>query len=217
MNLADLWARLEAMVSRHIESEPHPRDPAHDLGHIRRVARAARHIAEAEGADVEVCLAAAWLHDLVFLPKNHPDSATTAARTAALIPGAAGHVGLGDRAEAIRTAVAEHSFSAGRPPTTLESAVLQDADRLDAIGAIGIARCFATGGSFGGALWHASDPFARTGRALDDKAFSLDHFDRKLLKLGPAMNTAAGRALAMEREETMAAFLAALRTELTFA
>ena len=57
----------------------------------------------------------------------------------------------------------------------------------------------------------------RSGRALDDKAFSLDHFDRKLLKLGPAMNTAAGRALAMAREETMAAFLAALRTELTLA
>ena len=217
MNLDELWARLEAMVTNHIASEPHPRDPAHDLGHIRRVARTAHHIADAEGADVEVCLAAAWLHDLVFLPKNHPDASTTATRTAALIPGAAAHIGLGDSAEAIRTAVAEHSFSAGRPPTTLESAVLQDADRLDAIGAIGIARCFATGGSFGGALWHPEDPFARSGRGLDDKAFSLDHFERKLLKLGPAMNTAAGRALAMAREEAMAAFLAALRTELTLA
>jgi uncharacterized protein len=217
MSLDALWERLEALVTQHIAHEPHLRDPAHDLGHIRRVARAAKHIAEAEGADVEVCIAAAWLHDLVFLPKNHPDSATTAERTAALIPGAAAHVGLGDRAEVIRTAVAEHSFSGGRAPTTLESAVLQDADRLDAIGAIGIARCFATGGSFGGALWHPADPFARSGRALDDKAFSLDHFDRKLLKLGPAMNTAAGRALAMAREETMAAFLAALRTELALA
>jgi len=215
MSLTLLWERLEALVTQHISSETHPRDPAHDLGHIRRVARAAQHIALGEGADVETCVAAAWLHELVFLPKNHPDSATTAARTAALIPGAAAHVGLGDRADAIRTAVAEHSFSGARAPTTLESAVLQDADRLDAIGAIGIARCFATGGSFGGALWHADDPFARTGRPLDDKAFSLDHFDRKLLKLGPAMNTAAGRALAMTREEAMAAFLAALRTELT--
>lgn len=209
-----LAERLERLVARHIAAEGAPRDSAHDLAHIRRVAGHAWHIAESEGADVETCLGAAWFHDLVYLPKNHPQASETAARAAALLGPFCDEAGLGSRTEEIRTAVAEHSFSAGLRPTTLESAVLQDADRLDAIGAIGIARCFATGGSFGSALWHPDDPLNRTGRPLDDKRFALDHFERKLLRLGPTMNTAAGRSLAVAREETMAAFLAALRAEL---
>lgn len=216
MSTHSVWERLEALVAARFAAEAVVRDSAHDLAHVRRVAGHARAIGEAEGADVEVCVAAAWLHDLVYLPKNHPDASETAARTAALIPEVAAEadVGLEDKIHDIETAVAEHSFSRGLRASTLESAVLQDADRLDAIGAIGVARCFATGGSFGGALWHPDDPFARGGRALDDKAFSLDHFERKLLRLAPEMNTAAGRALAAVREETMAAFLSALRSEL---
>lgn len=209
-----LTERLEALVSARFEAEAHARDAAHDLAHVRRVARHALEIGEAEGADVEVCVAAAWLHDLAYVPKNHPDAPLAAERAAAMLPELAEQAGLGDRVAAIATAVAEHSFSRGLRPSTLESAVVQDADRLDAIGAIGIARCFATAGSFGGALWHPDDPFGRSGRALDDKRFAVDHFDKKLALLGPGMNTAAGRALAAVREETMAAFLAALRTEL---
>lgn len=214
MSVEGLWNRLETLIAARFAAEVHPRDSAHDLGHVRRVAGHAREIGEAEGADVEVCVAAAWLHDLVYLPKNHPEADQTAGRAAALIPELAAAIELEDRAAEIATAVAEHSFSRGLRPTTLESAVLQDADRLDAIGAIGIARCFATGGSFGGALWHPDDPWGRGGREFDDKAFSLDHFERKLLRLAPEMNTAAGRALAAVREETMAAYLAALRNEL---
>ena len=209
-----LAERLERLVTRHVAAEETARDSAHDLAHIRRVAAHALDIAAAEGADLETCLGAAWLHDLVYLPKNHPQAGEAAGRAAALLGPFCQEAGLASRAEAIRTAVAEHSFSAGVRPSTLESAVLQDADRLDAIGAIGVARCFATGGSFGSALWHPEDPLGRSGRALDDKRFALDHFERKLLRLGPAMNTAAGRALAVAREETMAAFLAALRVEL---
>ena len=216
MSVARVWERLEGLIAARFAAETHVRDSAHDLAHVLRVAGHARVIGEAEGADVEVCVAAAWLHDLVYLPKNHPDASETAARAAALIPELAveADAGLDDRVGEIQTAVAEHSFSRGLRASTLESAVLQDADRLDAIGAIGIARCFATGGSFGGALWHPDDPFAKGGRALDDKAFSLDHFERKLLRLAPEMNTAAGRAMAAVREETMAAFLSALRSEL---
>ena len=179
MSIEGLWNRLEALVAARFAEETYSRDSAHDFGHVRRVAGHARDIGEAEGADVEVCLAAAWLHDLVFLPKNDPEASQTAARTALLIPELASQLDLEDRAAEIATAVAEHSFSRGLRPSTLESAVLQDADRLDAMGAIGIARCFATGGSFGSALWHPDDPWGRAGRERDDKAFSLDHFERK--------------------------------------
>ena len=190
------------------------RDGAHDLSHVLRVAGLAAEIAAEEGADVETCVAGALLHDLVYLPKNHPDSSRTAELAAAQVPDWCGFdPGLAAKAAAIAHCVEAHSFSGGIPARTLEAQVVQDADRLEALGAIGIARVFATGGSFGGGLWHPDDPWAEL-RELDDKAWSLDHFPRKLLKLTGAMNTAAGRRRAEQRQQVILGFLAALRTEL---
>jgi uncharacterized protein len=208
---------LCAQVRTRFAAETVQRDSAHDLAHVARVAAHAEAIAREVGAETTVCVAAAWLHDLVWLPKNHPEASQCAARTALEIPECLARVGLGQHAHAVVLAVEEHPFSLGRAPSTLEAAVLQDADRLDALGAIGIARCFATGGSFGGALWHPTDPFAVGGRALDDKAFSLDHFERKLSRLAAGMNTAPGRARAVARRTTMEAYLEALRLELSAA
>jgi uncharacterized protein len=192
------------------------RDGAHDLAHCLRVARLARALGEEEGADPEACAAAALLHDLVYLPKNHPDSSGTARLGGEFalawcreIPELAG------RAELIAGAVATHSFSGGARPASLEGAVLQDADRLEALGAIGLARVFATGGSMGTGLWHPGDPWARA-RPLDDKRWSLDHFAAKLLKLKDGMNTAAGRRLAESRDQLLRDFLAALGAELGY-
>jgi len=190
------------------------RDGAHDLGHVLRVARLAAEIAEEEGGDRDTCHAAALLHDLVYLPKNHPDSPRTAALAAAQVPGwCAFDTGLAAKTAAIAHCVEAHSFSGGVEPRTLEARVVQDADRLEALGAIGIARTFATGGSFGGALWHPVDPWAE-GRDLDDKAWSLDHFPKKLLKLAATLHTSAGRRRAEARQRVMLAFLEDLRGEL---
>lgn len=205
----DLVQRLR----EHFAAGP-ARDGAHDLSHVLRVAGLAAELAVEEGADPEVCVAAALLHDLVYLPKNHPDSSRTAALAAAQVPEwCAPHPGLAAKAEAIAHCVAAHSFSGGTAPATLEARVVQDADRLEALGAIGIARTFATGGSFGGGLWHPEDPWAAR-RGLDDKAWSLDHFPRKLLRLADAMTTASGRARAERRQRVILDYLAALREEL---
>jgi uncharacterized protein len=205
---------LLARLREHLSSEPLPRDAAHDLGHILRVARLAHRLAQAEGADVEVCVAAALLHDLVYRPKNHPESSQTAQMAADLVPRwCRATAGLETRAQAIAAAVASHSWSGGGTPASLEAAVVQDADRLEALGAIGVARVFATGASFGARLWHPEDPWAE-GRALDDKAWSLDHFERKLLKLEADMKTRSGRDLAESRQRAMLAYLEALRAEL---
>lgn len=205
-----LLARLRA----HLATEPFPRDAAHDLGHILRVARLAADLAAAEGADAEVCVAGALLHDLVYRPKNHPDSPRTAQMAAELVPRWCRETpGLEDRAEAIAAAVASHSWSGGGEPASLEAAVVQDADRLEALGAIGIARVFATGASFGAGLWHPEDPWGAA-RELDDKAWSLDHFERKLLRLADGMKTPTGRRLAEARHQVMQAYLASLRAEL---
>ena len=205
-----LLARLHA----HLVEEPFARDGAHDLGHILRVARLAQRLALEEGANVEVCVAAALLHDLVFRPKNHPESPRTAQMAAELVPRWCRETsGLEAHADAIAAAVASHSWSGGGTPATVEAAVVQDADRLEALGAIGIARVFATGGSFGAGLWHPADPWG-TDRNLDDKAWSLDHFQTKLLKLADGMKTAAGRRLAASRQAAMLSYLDTLRHEL---
>ncbi len=190
------------------------RDGAHDLAHALRVARMAVRLADEEGADAQTCLAAALLHDLVYLPKNHPDSARTAALAAEEAVGwCVGFPDLEARADVICGAIRTHSFSGGLVPESLEGAVVQDADRLEALGAIGIARCFATGGAMGAGLWQPDDPWA-TARSLDDKRWSLDHFFQKLLKLEATFRTDSGRILARRRTETLRSFLAALEEEL---
>lgn len=190
------------------------RDGAHDLGHALRVARNALRMAQEEGADPEICTAAALLHDLLYLPKNHPDSFRTGVLGAEMArEWCLGIPELAPGAPAIAGAIATHSFSSGARPASLEGAVLQDADRLEALGAIGLARCFATGGAMGAEMWHRSDPWGEH-RDLDDKRFSLDHFEQKLLKLASGMNTKSGSRHAEARHRVLVDFLTALRAEL---
>ena len=123
---------------------------------------------------------------------------------------------LGWRDDAIAAtahAITAHSFSAAIPPETLEAKILQDADRLDAIGMIGVARCFYIGGRMGSELYDPFDPEAAA-RPLDDKRYALDHFEAKLLKLAGGFNTPTGRAMATIRAERLRVFLDALAAEI---
>jgi uncharacterized protein len=91
--------------------------------------------------------------------------------------------------------------------------ILQDADRLDAIGAIGIARVFATGGSLKRPFYNIDDPFCKT-RKPDDKIWTVDHFYRKLLKLESLMNTKSGKMEAKKRTKILEDFLKQLKLEI---
>ncbi|WP_300674988.1 HD domain-containing protein [Desulfoluna sp.] len=190
-------------------------DGAHDLGHVKRVVALARRIGEAEGANLSVVVPAAWLHDCVSVAKDSPDR-PLASRFAA--EEAVGFLkGLGypaGRLDAVYHAIESHSFSLGKVPETLEAQVVQDADRLDAIGALGIARCFLTGGAMGSALFHPEDPFGR-GRTLDDRAYAVDHFYLKLLTLKESLHTDAARREAGRRHDFMCDFLEELKREVT--
>ena len=117
-----------------------------------------------------------------------------------------------DRAARAGRAIEAHSFSAGIAPDTLEARVLQDADRLDAIGHVGIARCFYVSGRLGRALYHPEDPRAEA-RRLDDMAFAADHFQTKLLRLAEGFQTATGRRLAAARHEVLKGFFEGLMAE----
>jgi len=189
-------------------------DSAHDWQHVLRVAGNAVALCAAEGADAGVAVPAALLHELVNLPKNHPDSARSgelcAERALAVL------AGLGwpdERAQRIAYCIRVHGFSRGILPDTLEARVLQDADRLDAIGAIGIARCFATGAVMRSPFYDPADPFCAR-REPDDKRFSVDHFYKKLLRIEGTLHTATARRLAAERTRFMQAFLSQLGGEI---
>jgi uncharacterized protein len=189
-------------------------DPAHDISHVQRVVQNTLRLTGAEGGDLLVTLPAAWLHDCISVAKDSPlrkQASKLAADEAvrfleklqyasALLP-------------AVHHAIEAHSFSANIETESLEARIVQDADRLEAVGAIGITRCFLTGGTLGRPLYDPADPFAQK-RQPDDLAYTLDHFYCKLLGLVDTMKTDAGRQEAEKRTIYMQAFLDQLSEEI---
>ena len=205
--------RYEAWFADHHISD----DASHDLSHFRRVWATAQRLAEGEEVDPLVLLTACYFHDIVSLEKNDPQrhrsSALAAAKTRAILceyfpdfPTAL--------LPAVAHAIEAHSHSAQIAPRTLEAKILQDADRLESLGAIGLARVFAVAGRLGFALFDPDDPFAGQ-RQLDDTRYALDHFQRKLLRLPETMQTARGRVLARHNAVWLVEYMAKLSAELT--
>lgn len=189
-------------------------DAAHDFEHTRRVVRNARFLAGAEGADLAVVLPAAWLHDCVSMPKDSPRRAMASRLAAEAATCFLSHEGFpAALLPAVSHAIAAHSFTAGIAPETAEARVVQDADRLDAIGAVGIARCLMLGATMGRPLYDVDEPFPLQ-RPPDDAVSSVDHFFTKLLRLADSMTTAAGRAEAQRRTEVMRSYLRELAREI---
>jgi uncharacterized protein len=196
------------------------RGPAHDFAHVLRVTENARIIAEKEGARPEIVLPAALLHELFSYPKDHPESHRSgevcAEHAREVLRGLEGSPGLeltSEQIDAIALCIREHPYSLRKVPETLEGRVLQDADRLDAIGAVGIARCFATCGELQRPLFHPDDPFCRQ-RSPEDRNYGLDHFFGKLLKVAEGLHTRSARAMAEERSRFLQAYLDQLASEL---
>ncbi|WP_296002391.1 HD domain-containing protein [Rugamonas sp.] len=182
-------------------------DGAHDTNHLHRVWRNATLLLDDyPEADALTVLAGCYLHDLVNLAKNDPER-HLASRKAAQLAGLrlAALDFPADKLAAVAHTIESHSFSAGIAPLTIEAKIVQDADRLDALGAVGLARLFYTAGRMGTALAHANDPMALQ-RELDEKAYALDHIDTKLATLPGKMQTAAGRRLADGRLQALMAF-----------
>ncbi|WP_422527807.1 HD domain-containing protein [Serratia fonticola] len=188
-------------------------DGSHDVAHLHRVWKNSRQISQDEGGDQQILCAAVLLHDCVAVEKNSPQrhlASRMAAEKASIALASLGW-SVGDISKTAH-AIEAHSFSAAIPPQTLEAKILQDADRLDAIGMIGVARCFYIGGRMRSALYDAADPLAQQ-RQYDDKRFTLDHFETKLFKLQEGFQTAAGRRMAALRTQRMRRFLSELLEE----
>jgi uncharacterized protein len=189
-------------------------DPAHDINHVRRVVRTARRFAVAENACREVVIPAAWLHDCVAVSKDSPDRSRASRMAAEHAVSLLTDLGYPDKYHNdIAHAIEAHSFSAGIEPRTLEARIVQDADRIDAIGAIGIARCMIVAGVMKSRLYAEDDPFC-TEREPDDKSHAVDHFYAKLFKLEDSFHTRAAREEAGRRTRFMRDYLKQLEAEI---
>jgi uncharacterized protein len=189
-------------------------DVAHDITHIERVVRVAIQLCHAEQADMRVVLPAAWLHDCVAVAKNHPDRAKASTMAADKACEFLASINYDAQLfEQIHHAIAAHSFSANITVRTVEAQIVQDADRMDALGAIGISRCMKVGGSISRLLYNPDDPFCLH-READDKKYTLDHFFIKLLHIAKSMNTPSAKAEADRRTAYMHDFLTQLKSEI---
>jgi uncharacterized protein len=188
-------------------------DGSHDLSHIVRVWRNAKLIHGEEGGDLEVLAAAVLLHDCIQVAKDSPLRSTASVLAANEARVRLQALGWGaSRIDSVASAIESHSFSAGVAPGSIEGCILQDADRLDAIGFCGIARCFYTAGRMGSRLYDFADPEAKT-RPLDDGRNALDHFPKKLLTLERSFKTRKGLVLAKERHRLLDEFYRGMLSE----
>lgn len=208
---ARLWQQVDGSVPVD--------DLSHDEDHLVRVYRWALRLADEAGADADLAGAAALVHDLISVPKEDVAQRIVAgdrsAREAADPLRAAGYAD--DEIDAIADAVRTSPWSAGLTPGGPLGRVLQDADRLDAIGAVGIARTFACAQGIAGRnpglrLFAEVDPIAE-GRDPDEARYALDHFRAKLLKLAGGMHLPSARREAARRHAVMLSFLEQLEAE----
>ena len=189
-------------------------DPAHDFEHVMRVFKNAENICKKEKANKKLVLSAALLHDIVSYPKSDKRSKQSSIESAKKSEKILKKFSFSENEILIISdAIRDHSFSQNKIPETLEGKILQDADRLDAIGAIGIARVFATGGSLKRPFYNIDDPFCKN-RKPDDKTWTLDHFFQKLLKLESLMNTKTGKIEAKRRTKILKEYLKMLKQEI---
>ncbi|MFL6710200.1 MAG: HD domain-containing protein [Massilia sp.] len=190
-------------------------DGAHDIDHLHRVWANASALMSAEpsAADPLTVMAACYLHDLVNVPKNdprRPEASRLSARYALEVLSAAGFPPA--LLDGVAHAIEAHSFSAALPARTAAARIVQDADRLDALGAVGLARLFYTAGRMGSSLAHGGDPLGRA-RALDDRRYALDHVVVKLATLPALMQTQAGRVMGQQRLQRLLEFREAFAAE----
>ena len=197
---------------------PHALEPsddgAHDLAHLQRVWHTARTLHATEGGDLEVLLAAVLLHDCVAVEKNSPLRSQASRLAAEKASSVLKEMDWPrEKTISVAHAIEAHSFSANIAPLTLEAKIVQDADRLDSLGMLGVARTFYVAGRMGSAIYDPQDPEAQH-REYDDTRFCLDHFQTKLLHLAEGFQTATGQRLAWVRHQRLKDFMEQFKEEI---
>jgi len=190
-------------------------DPAHDLLHFKRVVSLAKKLNDQEGGNPLIVIPAAWLHDFVIVPKSSPLRQQASRLSAEKAIEYLHSIQFPKEFYTdIAHAIEAHSFSANIETKTIESQIVQDADRLDGLGAIGVARCFATAGLLKRSFYSGDDPFCEV-RTPDDSQFTVDHFYKKLFKTAATLKTKAGRLEGEQRVQIMKNYLLSLKQEIS--
>ena len=191
-------------------------DSAHDWDHILRVVASAEKLARAEGGDIEVVRVAALLHDIARAEEDHGNESVDHADVSAekarqlLLSKNASEAFADQVAGAIRS----HRFRGSRQPETLEARILFDADKLDAIGAIGVARAYAVAGSLNQKLYsEADDSGCATRTQHDSNHTPVKEFTVKLAKLRDRFHTPTAKTMAEVRHAFMVEFFRELERE----
>lgn len=194
-------------------------DSSHDITHIERVVRMSHYLSGKEGADISIVMPAAWLHDVGGSDKSSMKRRKAASTQAGLfalkILSGMNYPDEGRYAK-IQHAIETHSFSANIPPHTIEAKVVQDADRLDSLGWIGIVRTAITGGVLRTPLLYNESDLYCEKREPNDSVYLMDHFWSKLMKLPELLNTDSAKVIGEERVQAMNDFLNGLRKEAFF-
>ncbi|MCA1030397.1 HD domain-containing protein [Bacillus timonensis] len=204
MNSAEIIARTSEFVKSSLIDD----SSGHDWWHIFRVHKIAKRIAIAESADLFIVEMAALLHDIADEKLNESEKAGLNKVRLWLNKMNINQLDQND----ILNIITSISFKGGNQPpvNTLEAKIVQDADRLDAIGAIGIARTFAYAGSIGDLIY---DPNVKVRSSMTKeeyrlgKSTAINHFYEKLLKLERTMNTTTGKKEAKKRHQFMETYL----------
>lgn len=206
---------FEDLISEKIREKFLNEDPAHDFLHFSRVVKIAKELTRKENAKIEIVMPAAWLHDFVLVPKNDPKREQASSLSAEAAIQFLKEINYPDQHfTEIKHAIRAHSYSAGIRPETVEAQIIQDADRLDALGAIGIARCFVTAGLLKNKLYSSIDPFCEK-RPPNDRENTIDHFYKKLLNLEAKLNTPSAKEEGVRRTQVLRQYLKDLSLEIS--
>lgn len=191
-------------------------DPSHDLDHALRVLYLAEYIGKKEGGDRDIIVPSALFHDIICYPKNHRQSIKSTKKSATLVKKIlAGIDGFPDKKiKAVKYVINSCSFTKGINPITLEAKIIQDADRLEATGAVAIMRTFSSTGSMNRKFYNQNDPFCEN-RKPDDMKYAIDLFYTRLLKVHKLMHTATAKRIAKLRTNFLKDFLKELKIELS--
>jgi uncharacterized protein len=206
--MMNLRERLISEARRIISDD----DPSHDMAHALRVLANAEYIAQFEGGDLEVIIPAALFHDAVNYPKDDPRASYSAEESSRLVGGILEKIPY-DRTKIARVsqAIIEHSYSNGIRSESLDSKIVQDADRLEATGAISIMRTFASSGQMKRRFYDPDDPFCSSRQPGN---YAIDLFYNRLLRVKDLMNTETAKRMAEQRTEFLYDFLGQLEREI---
>lgn len=207
--------KLEAQLFKIAEKLTSQDDVSHDIHHVVRVLKAAKKIGKTEKADLEILIPAALFHDIIVYPKYDKRSLTETDESAVFAEKILSKVKDYPKAKIVhvKTCILQCSFRKGIVPDLLEAKILQDADRLEATGAVSIMRTYSSSGQWKRIFYDPVDPFAKK-RKTNGPKYALDLFYERLLLVGDRMHTKTAKTMAKRRTQFLKDFLSEFQKEL---